>query len=134
VLFASQCSSCHRLGKTGADIGPDLTLIRKKFDRSTLLDAIINPSAAIAFGYEPWLITGKDGSTTYGFLLADGTTLVVKDPSGQRHVLEAAQVASRKQFNTSLMPTPAALGLNEQDLADVTEYLMTLTETGKDER
>ncbi len=49
-------------------------------------------------------------------------------------MLEAAQVASRKQFNTSLMPTPAALGLNEQDLADVTEYLMTLTETGKDEQ
>ena len=35
----------------GADVGPELTAISKKFDRAGLIEAIVNPNAAIAFGY-----------------------------------------------------------------------------------
>lgn len=50
TLFATTCAACHRHGVKGADIGPDLTLINKKFDKAGLLDAIINPSASMFFG------------------------------------------------------------------------------------
>ena len=51
VIFTDKCSSCHRLGDNGTDIGPQLGSIGGKFDQAALLDALINPSAAIAFGY-----------------------------------------------------------------------------------
>ncbi len=126
VVFQTRCTSCHRIAKEGNDVGPELTLIRKKFDKSGLLDAIVNPSAGMAFGYESWLITKKDGTTASGFLQADGETVVLKDPGGQLYHLKANEIASRKQFATSIMPEPTALGLNEQDLANVAEYLLTL--------
>jgi putative heme-binding domain-containing protein len=126
AVFQSKCTSCHRVGKDGADIGPELTVIGKKFEKRGLLDAIVNPSAGMAFGYESWLITKKDGTTAAGFLQADGETLVLKDIAGQQYNIKASEVATRKQFSTSIMPEPTALGLNEKDLANLSEYLLTL--------
>lgn len=126
AVFQAKCSSCHRVANEGNDIGPELTVIGNKFDKSGLLDAIVNPSAGMAFGYESWLITRKDGTTASGFLQADGETVVIKGLNGLLYQIKATDIASRKQFATSIMPEPGALGLKEQDLADVTEYLLTL--------
>ena len=115
------------MGRTGATVGPDLTAIRNKFDRNALLDAIIHPDAAIVFGYEAWTINLADGQSYFGFLIADGPrTITVKDLAGKSHVIETSQIRSRKKQGKSIMPAPDALGLTEQDLADVSEYLMTL--------
>nr|MCU0341620.1 c-type cytochrome [Spirosomataceae bacterium] len=71
-VFITNCATCHRFGEDGKEIGPDLSLIGKKFDKNGLLDAIINPSASMAFGYEPWIIQTKDKQTYYGFVVGDG--------------------------------------------------------------
>ena len=126
-IFKASCAPCHRVKEAGNDIGPELTLIQKKFNREELLDAIINPDAGIVFGYEPWLINTKDGESFFGFLVADGEkTVVIKDIAGQKHVIATSTVSSRKKQEHSLMPAPSSLGLTEQNLADLTEYLMTL--------
>lgn len=125
AVLGVQCATCHRHGTLGADIGPNLSNIHEKFDRNDLLNAIVNPSAAIAFGYEPWLITTKNGQTYYGFLLSDGPqAVVIKDAAGQKHTLATARIASRRQYTTSLMPDPVAMGLSDQQLADLTAYLL----------
>jgi putative membrane-bound dehydrogenase-like protein len=126
-VFERNCSTCHRVKNNGGDIGPELTFVQKKFDRSGLLDAIINPSAGIVFGYEPWLITTSEGESFFGFIVADGDqTLVLKDISGKKHVINTKNVNSRKKQENSLMPEPSSLGLTDQNLADVAEYIMTL--------
>ena len=125
--FEKNCSTCHRVKQSGSDIGPDLTLINKKFDKTTLLDAIINPSAGIVFGYEPWLITLKNGDSHFGFLVADGKEVVVlKDITGKKWTLDASLIVTRKKQANSLMPEPGELGLEGQQLADIAEYLLTL--------
>ncbi|CCH56659.1 membrane-bound dehydrogenase domain protein [Fibrisoma limi BUZ 3] len=124
-VFKTNCATCHRHGKQGNDIGPELTRIHQKFDKNGLLDAIIHPSAGLAFGYEPWLITTKAGQTYYGFLISDGTqSLIVKDAAGQKHTIPTSKVFSRKQYKTSLMPDPVSMGLNQQQLADLAAYLL----------
>jgi putative membrane-bound dehydrogenase-like protein len=125
TVFRTNCITCHRHGQQGNDIGPDLTQIHQKFDKNGLLDAIINPSAGIAFGYEPWLITTKGGQTYYGFLVSDGEqSVVVKGLKGQKHSIPTNQVFSRRQYKTSLMPDPTAMGLTNQQLADLTAFLL----------
>ena len=124
-IFVNNCAACHKHGEKGADIGPDLTTIHKKFDKGSLLDAIVNPSASMVFGYESYTILTKKNETYFGFLLSDGASVVLKDASGQRHTIKADQIKSKEKMPSSLMPEPAALGLNEQDLADLTGYLMS---------
>jgi putative heme-binding domain-containing protein len=125
--FGLGCSNCHRVKNSGKDIGPELTLIKKKFDRRSLLDAIIHPSAAIVFGYEPWLITMKNGTSYYGFLIADGKeTLVIKDISGNKNILKKTDVSLRTRQEKSIMPEPYTFDLTEKDLANLAEYLLTI--------
>lgn len=125
TVFINNCASCHRHGENGAEIGPDLTMIHQKFDKLTLLDAIVNPSASIVFGYEAYTITTKKGESYFGFLLSDGATVVLKDAAGQQHAIKADQIKSREKLPNSLMPEPTALGMDEQALADLTGYLMS---------
>jgi len=123
-VFLSTCASCHHFGTDGGSVGPDLTKIAEKFDEKNLLDAIIHPNASIVFGYEPWLITTKNGATVYGLLQSDGKNVVLKDPSGKQIVIPATDIVSRKKTRT-LMPDPETLQLSNEKLADLTAYLMT---------
>lgn len=127
TVFEANCSTCHKIGTTGMDIGPDLKYIRRKFDRTALTDAILNPNGAITFGYEPVLIKAAKDQMYTGFLLSEGKeTTVIKDIGGNRHTIRSADVLEKTMMNTSLMPDPVAMGLTEQNLADVVAYLMTL--------
>jgi putative membrane-bound dehydrogenase-like protein len=124
-VFTTRCASCHKSGNLGNAVGPDLTDIQKKLGHQELLDAIINPSAAIVFGYEPWLVNTKDGESIFGFLLSDNKeTIVLKDIAGNKHTIPLSNIGSRKKQEKSLMPDPATNGLSEQNLADVTAYLL----------
>jgi putative membrane-bound dehydrogenase-like protein len=123
-IFKASCSTCHKMGKEGNNIGPDLTTIGKKFNKLELLDAIINPSAAIVFGYEPWLINTKDGESVYGFLISDNKqSIVLKDIGGQKHTIGADKIKSKKKQEKSLMPDPTTNGITEQNLADIVQFL-----------
>ena len=125
TVFRTNCATCHRHGQQGADIGPDLTQIHQKFDKNGLLDAILHPSASIAFGYEPWLITTKKGQTFYGFLVSDSDqSVVIKGIKGYKHTIPTGEVFSRRQYKNSLMPDPTSMGLTNQQVADLTAYLL----------
>jgi len=123
-----KCSSCHKISAVGNEIGPDLTFIGKKLDQPSLLHAIKYPNASIVFGYDPWIIDTKSGESFYGFLVADGKNIVLKDLSGKKHVIPASSVTRRKKQESSIMPNAVALGLTGEDLAHLTRYLLELNQ------
>src|SRR5262245_7063564 len=50
ALFASAtttCATCHKVRGQGGDLGPDLSQIGGKFDRTHLIESILDPSAEI---------------------------------------------------------------------------------------
>lgn len=124
TVFNTYCISCHRVGQTGRDIGPELTTIAKKFDKTRLLDAILNPSAAILLGYEPWVINTKDGGSYFGFLISENKQgITIKDVSGQKHIIPVEKISSRIKQDKSVMPEPSVTGISEKQLADIVAYL-----------
>jgi putative membrane-bound dehydrogenase-like protein len=125
TLFANNCANCHRHGENGMDIGPDLSNIHKKFDKLGLVDAIVNPSAGIVFGYEAYTVTTTKGKSYFGFLTGEGNALTLKDMAGQTVVIKNAEIKKKERMPNSMMPEPTSLGLKEQDLADLSDYLMS---------
>jgi putative heme-binding domain-containing protein len=127
VFFGEQaaCSRCHRFADEGGDVGPDLTQIALKFDRAALLDAVLNPSAAILTGYEAWLITTEKGEVITGFLLSDADPVVLKDSEGRQRSIPRRKIAERQQLKLSLMPDNAAVGLKAEELADLITFLLS---------
>ncbi|MDA1266363.1 MAG: DUF1080 domain-containing protein, partial [Planctomycetota bacterium] len=119
------CATCHAFEGQGKDIGPDLTVIREKYDRAQLLDAILNPSAGIAFGYDTHVVRTVDGQIASGFVLAEGQDLLLKDTQGLRHVFPVEDIEVRKKQTLSVMPEGVALGLSPQEIADLLAFLTT---------
>jgi len=122
--FQASCSSCHRRAESGTEVGPDLTDVHTKFDRAGLLDAIVRPSAAIAFGFAAEVFVPRADAPHIGFLQGDGQSVAIRDTSGRTHTFERNDVSARLPLKSSLMPEPIALGLSEQDVADIVAYLM----------
>ncbi len=107
----TRCSSCHSFYGRGGDIGPDLSALSTKYGRKELLEAILDPNAAIANGYDTWLFETADGELIPGFLVSEGDPLVLRDTSGQKHVLAASELVSRTRQKVSAMPADVAAGL-----------------------
>ncbi|MBL8863433.1 MAG: DUF1080 domain-containing protein [Planctomycetes bacterium] len=118
------CGQCHVFHGRGADIGPELTTIRGKYGPAALLDALLNPSAGIAFGYETWLVETRDEELVSGFVVRDDEhELVLRDTAGRRHAIQKDAIAARARQTVSAMPDGVALGLAAQDVADVLALL-----------
>src|SRR5437764_6801587 len=50
ALFASdvtKCSACHKVRGRGGEVGPDLSQVAGKLDRTHLIESILDPSAQV---------------------------------------------------------------------------------------
>ena len=128
---SAACAKCHAFAGKGGGVGPDLTTARTKLGREGIFDSILNPSAVIAAGYEPWLIETKDGEMYSGFIVSNSDTVTLKEPSGSTRAIPAKHIASRQQQKLSLMPDNISLGLTPQELVDLVEYLLVEPAPGK---
>ena len=122
--FLGACSTCHGRGASaGAEVGPDLTDIDRKFDRNGLIEAIVTPSAGIAFGYGAELFVPRRSEPTIGVLQSEGATLSIRDGYGRTRTIAAGDLEARIPLKPSLMPDPLSLALTEQDIADIVAFL-----------
>ena len=123
----SQCSKCHRVAGVGAWVGPDLSQIGGKLGKEGLLDAILNPSAAIAHEYVQYSVETQKGQVFQG-LIAEETAerLVLKNAEGERIVIPTKEVEAKKPLAVSLMPEGLVQNLTDAELVDLLTYLGTL--------
>jgi putative membrane-bound dehydrogenase-like protein len=126
-LFEQNCANCHQVNGKGSSYGPGLSEIGDKLPREAQYMAILYPSAGVSFGYEGWEFKLKDGSTVTGLIGSQTETdLVLKMPGGLTQSYKMADVKSKKQMPESMMTAGFHYVMNDQQLADMVEYLMTL--------
>ncbi|QJD77972.1 c-type cytochrome [Spirosoma rhododendri] len=127
LIFKTSCSRCHIYNQKGIDVGPELTNVQQQLDKNGLIESIVYPNASITSGYEPWLVTTTTGQSYYGFITSEtAQSLVVKGVTGQKHTLPISTVSNRRKFSNSLMPSAQTMKLNQQQIADITAYLLKL--------
>ncbi|HEV3005779.1 MAG TPA: HEAT repeat domain-containing protein, partial [Pirellulales bacterium] len=125
---AAQCKNCHRVRNAGGGVGPDLSLIGKKYERATLLETILEPSKAIAPEYIPYLVETESGQVYAGFLIEKSNErLVLKDANGKLVTVAAGEVAAVEPQSKSLMPELVLRDVTAQDAADLLAFLTSLT-------
>lgn len=121
------CVKCHRVNDKGADLGPALSEIGTKLGKDALYEAILDPSAGIAFGYEAWQIDLKSGDEAYGIIASEtADELTIKGANGIPQRIKKSDIAKRQQAKTSLMPNGLQQTMTTQDLVDLVEYLASL--------
>ncbi len=127
---AASCSKCHRVRGKGADIGPDLSQIGRKYERKALLETIMNPSAGIAPEYVPYVVETEEGKVYTGFLHdQNDERVVLKTVEGGLVQLPQKQIAEMVKQSISLMPELVLKSVTAQDAADLLAYLVSLQDS-----
>ena len=125
---AALCMMCHQIGGAGVSFGPDLTNWGQIRDVSTVVRALVDPSAELAHGYEEPLVVTQNGhrleGVSRGYSWHAGAIRVktiggvtLKVPHRRPH----ATINYLKDH--SWMPSASAMGLSSQDVRDLAAYL-----------
>lgn len=129
VFFSSKaiCSTCHRVGTEGGQVGPNLSIIGAIRTRSDLLESIIFPSASLARGFETMVVVTKSGQTITGVMTretADSIVLTSSQRVDQKVLRNDIEAISASPVST--MPAGIDQTLNEAELRDILAYLESL--------
>ncbi|MBU6302693.1 MAG: ThuA domain-containing protein [Verrucomicrobia bacterium] len=121
------CITCHKVGSSGVEFGPDLSGIGGKLSAEGLYEAILYPGAAISHGFQGVVVQTKDGSSFAGFITGEtGAELTIRLPGGVNQALRKDQIAHREEMTTSLMPPGLAAILSAKELVDLIAWLQSL--------
>jgi len=121
------CMTCHRVNDKGVDLGPALSEVGDKLAKDAIYEAILDPSASIAFGYDAWEITLKSGDEAGGIIVSETEDeLMIKDAKAIATRIKKRDIASRRKLKTSLMPAGLQQTMSTQDLVDLVGYLSSL--------
>jgi putative heme-binding domain-containing protein len=129
-VFASpltNCATCHKVHGQGGNLGPDLSQVGGKFDRTHLIESILDPSAEITQGYHATIIETKSGRIFTGIVRSESPTAVtLLDAKGTSVTLAPDDIESRVVSPVSLMPEGLADPLTPAEFTHLIAYLETL--------
>jgi putative heme-binding domain-containing protein len=129
LFHATACAACHRFAGAGMGIGPDLTGSSSRYTLRDMLENVIAPSKVISDQYGSTEFGMKDGSTVIGRIGGEekGVIHLMTNPfSADSSVqIQAADIANRKPFAFSPMPTGLVNSLNSDELSDLIAYIFS---------
>jgi putative heme-binding domain-containing protein len=121
------CATCHKVHGKGGDLGPDLSQIGGKFDRTHLIESILDPSAEIPVGYHVTVIETKSGRVFTGIVKAESATAVtLQEADGNQRNVPLLDIESRQVSKVSLMPAGLADEMSPGEFTDLIAYLASL--------
>ncbi|MBC7964413.1 MAG: c-type cytochrome [Fuerstia sp.] len=123
---AAACRRCHKVAASGGEVGPDLSKIGKEKDRSYLLEAMVDPSAKIAKGFETVIIVTMAGRVHSGILKSEDDSVVqLMTPTGALISVAKDDIDERANGQSG-MPQDIAKNLTRAEIRDLVEYMTTL--------
>jgi len=125
TLFTQQgCVACHSLSKNEPMKGPFMGQIGSIMNREQIAESILKPNASISQGFSTVLITAKGNKSYTGFVTEESSARVVlRDIAGQVYTIRKADITSRKEMETSMMPTGLANALSYDEFASLITFL-----------
>ena len=121
-LTKATCATCHRVGQHGGLVGPDLTKVGAIRSGRDLVESLVAPSATFSQGYEPYIVNLKNGDSLSGVRVRQpNEQFVLREAGGAEVRLDAAQIESVRQSQTSVMPEGLLTVLSQNEIRDLLE-------------
>jgi putative heme-binding domain-containing protein len=123
VFTKANCIKCHKYGKEGEGLGPDLTTLKSRFQRADMLEALLDPSKTISDQYRGTVIVTVNGQTVTGLAAPQGDSVTVLQTDGTKVTLKKNDIESQVASTVSPMPEKLIDELTLQEIADLFAYL-----------
>jgi putative heme-binding domain-containing protein len=118
-----QCLKCHKYGKEGEGLGPDLTTLSKRFKRSDTLDSLFHPSKVISDQYRSTTLVTKKGLSISGLAATQGDTVTVLQADGTKLTLKKGEIEQQLASLTSVMPERLLDLLTKEEIRDLFAFM-----------
>ncbi|MDP0492399.1 MAG: DUF1080 domain-containing protein [Verrucomicrobiota bacterium JB023] len=126
AVLAPLCTSCHVIDGQGGLIGPELSGAGA-MGIEGLLRNIITPNAAMESGYRIYRVEMKSGEIIDAFFVRqDKQAVVIRQAGLPDRRIPKSDIRKTTFIRRSLMPEGLLDGLNDEQVADLLAYLMTL--------
>jgi putative heme-binding domain-containing protein len=120
----AKCATCHKINGQGGEVGPDLSQVGGKLDRTHLIESILDPSAEIPQGYHTTIIETTSGEVISGIVKSESArAITLLSAEGKTITLRPQDIAERMQSKVSLMPAGLADELTPAEFTDLIAYL-----------
>ena len=127
VLYAaptSACFSCHKIGKQGGLVGPDLSVIGAKQKLHHIVESLLWPQRVVADDYQSIAVLTLNGQILRGYpVREDKTSLVIRDSANGKTLTIPQEDIEEIQDIGSLMPDGLLATLSNQDKYDLVAFL-----------
>jgi putative heme-binding domain-containing protein len=128
AFTAAQCILCHRFGKTGGAVGPELAAVSSRLASRDILESILLPSKVVPELYQNTILTLKNGDDVIGRIVeeTDQKLVVMTDPIKSTKVeARKSDVSSRRASKISPMPEGLVNNMTEDQILDLIAYLQS---------
>jgi putative heme-binding domain-containing protein len=127
LLFQKNCATCHQFDGQGFAVGPDLHSALGNKTKEALLIDILDPNREVDSRYINYIITTKQGRTITGTISSESASSVtLRRAEGVEETCLRSDIDEIQGTGKSLMPENLEEQLNQQDIADVIGYLLTV--------
>ena len=126
AFLSAQCVMCHRLGRIGGAVGPDMTAAGSRYTRADLLEAIVHPSKVVPDMFQNVTVFTRDGEDYTGRILTDDDQEIVLQPNPLAPgKIEIRKADITKQERAKLSPMPEGLinVLTREEILDLLAYI-----------
>lgn len=118
------CSSCHRIGYVGKELGPDLSRIGGSRTAEAILTAILFPSARLEQSYHTTQVLTVDGQLHSGLVQHSTAQEIKLQIDAQKTVtIPRDEIEETQPGKVSIMPAGIGEQLTIEELSDLMTFL-----------
>jgi len=120
------CIACHKIGKLGNDVGPNLATIQNR-SPADLMANILDPNREVQANYTQYLVELRDGRSVSGFIVSESpASITLKRMEGVQETLLRQNIKHISSNSRSLMPEGLEQLIDQQQMSDLIAFLLHL--------
>lgn len=127
VFAKANCLKCHRFLREGEGVGPDLTTLRRRFQKKEIIESVLLPSQVISDQYTAVTVETTTGLVHTGMPLPNpgSKNLLLLLSDATRLEIPEDKVDAKVKAKTSVMPEGLFKDLTLEEIADLFAFLET---------
>jgi putative membrane-bound dehydrogenase-like protein len=124
--FQKVCAVCHRLDNVGTEIGPNLATLQNRGAEAIWLN-VLDPNREVNPQYVNYVLVTTEGKSITGLIAAEtATSVTLKRQENATDTVLRVNIDELRSTGLSIMPEGLEKQLDQQALADVIAYLLSV--------